>query len=74
VLLNGRKKISTGCPGFPFIGQGKDLRYMREREREIEKEIALGLYCPSPPRTGLAGPVDDNEGMRVLWLHLSPVL
>jgi hypothetical protein len=61
-----------GCPAFPFIGQGKDLGYTRERK--TEKEIAPGLCCPSPPRAGPVCPVDDNEGVRILWLHLSSVL
>jgi hypothetical protein len=62
-----------GRPTFPFIGQGKDLGYTREREREIEKATALGLCCPSP-WVGLVGLVDENEGMRILRLYLSPVL
>jgi hypothetical protein len=36
-----------GHLAFPFIGQGKDLGYTRERK--TEKEIVLGLCCPSPP-------------------------
>jgi hypothetical protein len=43
-----------GHPAFPFIGQGKDPMYEREREknrgkRKIEEEIALGLCHPPPP-------------------------
>jgi hypothetical protein len=43
-----------GRPAFPFIDQGKDLGYTREREknrgkRKIEEEIALGLCRPPPP-------------------------
>jgi hypothetical protein len=26
------------CPAFPFIDQGKDLGYTKEREREKEKK------------------------------------
>jgi hypothetical protein len=27
-----------GCPAFPFVDQGKDLGYTREREKEEKKE------------------------------------
>ena len=62
-----------GRLAFPLIGQGKDLG-TQEREREIEKGIAPGLCCPSPPRAGPMGPMDDNEGVRILQLHPSLVL
>jgi hypothetical protein len=33
-----RKRIPLmGCPAFPFIGQGKDSGYTRERDRERER-------------------------------------
>jgi hypothetical protein len=45
-----------GCLAFPFIDQGKELGYTRERERKrkrrkrkTEEKRALGLCRPSPP-------------------------
>jgi hypothetical protein len=61
-----------GRPTFPFIGQGKDLGYKREGERQRKRrkekieERAPGLRCPSPPWVGPAGPVDNNEGVHML--------
>jgi hypothetical protein len=60
-----------GRPAFPFIGQGKDLGYTRER---TEKGIPPGLCRPSPLWAGPAGPVVDYEGVCILWLRLSLVL
>jgi hypothetical protein len=44
-----------GHSTFPFIGQGKDLGYMREKERKkkrrkrkTEEETDLGRRCPPP--------------------------
>jgi hypothetical protein len=39
-----------GHPTFPFIGQGKDLRYAREkngRKRKTEEETTPGAVPPS---------------------------
>jgi hypothetical protein len=32
------KLFSMGRPVFPFIDQGKDLGYTREREKKVEKK------------------------------------
>jgi hypothetical protein len=76
MLLSDRKRDSPmRRPTFPFIGQGKDAGYMRERRKEerekTKKETAPGLCRPSPPPVG---PADDNEGVRMLRLCPSPVL
>jgi hypothetical protein len=72
------KGSPVGCPAFP-IGQGKDPGYTRERKRERKKRKtkkgrAQGLRCPSPLWAGPASPTDDNEGVRMLRLCLSPAL
>jgi hypothetical protein len=33
-----KKDPQVGCPSFPFIDQGKDQGYTRERKRERERE------------------------------------
>jgi hypothetical protein len=51
-----KKRIPLmGRSAFPFIGQGKDLGYTRERKkkkrkRKIEEETALGTR---PPPVGM---------------------
>jgi hypothetical protein len=55
-----------GRPAFPFIDQGKDLGYTRERKRrkrKTGKKRALGLCLPSPLPAGPAGPADNNGGV-----------
>jgi hypothetical protein len=37
-VLEKLSPSSKGLPAFPFIGQGKDLGYMRERGRRKERE------------------------------------
>jgi hypothetical protein len=72
MLMSVREKDpQMGCPAFPFIDQGKDLGYKRERKT---KERALGLRCTSPLWVGLAGPVDDNESVCMLQTCSSPAL
>jgi hypothetical protein len=45
-----------GCATYPFIDQGKDLGYMRDRGKEerekIEKKRAQKLHRPSSPAGG----------------------
>jgi hypothetical protein len=70
VLLSvGKSLLQMECLAFPFIDQGKDLGYTREREREneerekTEEKRALGLCRPSPLQVGPTGHSVDNEGV-----------
>jgi hypothetical protein len=56
-----------GRPAFPFIDQGKNLGYTRERKkrkRKTEMKGALELRRPPPPRAGPVGPTDDSGSVR----------
>jgi hypothetical protein len=75
VLLSIKKLAQMGRPAFPFIDQGKDLRYTGEGEKEKKvKKRALGLRRPSPPQAGLVGPADDNRSVHTSQPYPSLVL